>query len=226
MRGSRSLPAESVSGGLTGAPRWFRKLAPSEAFHRTRQGGQWVGVGTHIPVLSDHRGPLLTWHRGDRPVCTEDHLPFHDSLQHSSSFFFKKLYLVLAVRGLRCCVGLSPVAVPGLLTAVASPVAEHRLWGVWASAVAARGLCSCGSQALEHRLSGSGAEALLLCNMWDLPSPGIQPYSPTGRQILHHRTTREALFLLFLNTAPCGACTDSTHTFSILVRGLTAWSGY
>ena len=66
MRGSRSLPAESVSGGLTGAPRWFRKLAPSEAFHRTRQGGQWVGVGTHIPVLSDHRGPLLTWHRGDR----------------------------------------------------------------------------------------------------------------------------------------------------------------
>ena len=67
-------------------------------------------------------------------MCTEEHLPFHDSLEYSSSFFFKNfVYLVLAVQG------LSLVAVPGLLTAVASPVAEHRLWGVWASAVPARG---------------------------------------------------------------------------------------
>ena len=33
--------------------------------------------------------------------------------------------------------GLSPVAVCGLLVAVVSPVAEHRLWGMQASAVAA-----------------------------------------------------------------------------------------
>ena len=162
----------------------------------------------------------------ERDLCAQRNTSLSTIHWNILPLSFFKNYLVLAVQGLRCCVGLSPVAVPGLLTAVASPVAEHRLWGMWVSAVAARGLCSCGSQALEHRLSGCGAEALLLCNMWDLPSPGIQPYSPTGRQILHHRTTREALFLLFLNTAPCGACTDSTHTFSILDRGLTAWSGY
>ena len=139
MRGSRSLPAESVSGGLTGAPRWFRKLAPSEAFHRTRQGGQWVGVGTHIPVLSDHRGPLLTWHRGDRPVCTEEHLPFHDSLQYSSSFFFKKLYLVLAVRGLRCCV-------PGLCAWLRCPGFSLP----WLLLLPSTGSGACGLQQLQH----------------------------------------------------------------------------
>ena len=60
--------------------------------------------------------------------------------------------------GLRCCVrpfsscgqrGLLFVAVLGLLIAVASLVAEHRLW--------ARGLSSCGSWALERRLSSYGA---------------------------------------------------------------------
>ena len=187
MRGSRSLPAVSVSGGLTGAPRWLRKLASSEAFHRrTRQGGQWVGVGIHIPVLTDHRGPLLTGTE-ETDLCAQRNTSLSTIhwtiLPHS--FFKNFVYLVLAVQGLCCRVGLSLVAVPELLTAVASPVAEHRLWGVWASAVPARGPCSCGSQALEHRLSGCGAQALLLCNMWDLPSPGIQPYSPTGRQILH-----------------------------------------
>ena len=57
-----------------------------------------------------------------------------------------------------------------LLTAVASLV-EHR---PWASVVAARGLNSCGSRALEHRLS-SCALTQLLCGMWDLPRPGIEP---------------------------------------------------
>ena len=51
-------------------------------------------------------------------------------------FFFKFIYLFLAVLGLRCCVrafsgcserGLLFVAVHGLLTAVASLVAEHGL---------------------------------------------------------------------------------------------------
>ena len=42
----------------------------------------------------------------------------------------------------------SLVVVQGLLTAVASLVVEHRLY--------ARGLTSCGSQALEHWLSNCG----------------------------------------------------------------------
>ena len=50
----------------------------------------------------------------------------------------------------------SPVAVRGLLVAVPSLAAERGLWGVvfqW--------LPSCGSQALEHRLSVCGTLAYL-----------------------------------------------------------------
>ena len=50
--------------------------------------------------------------------------------------------------------------------------------GARASVVVACGLSSCGSQALERRLSSCGAWALLLCGMWDLPGPGIEPMSP------------------------------------------------
>ena len=55
----------------------------------------------------------------------------------------------------------------------------------------ARGLSSCGSRALEHRLSSCGARAYLLCGMWDLPGPGLEPVSP-------------ALAGGFLTTAPPG----------------------
>ena len=41
--------------------------------------------------------------------------------------------------------GYSPVAAHRLLIAVASLVAEHGHWGMWASAVAARGLSGCGT---------------------------------------------------------------------------------
>ena len=50
--------------------------------------------------------------------------------------------------------------------------------GVRASVVVAHRLSSCGSRALEHRLSSCGAGALLLCGMWDLPGPGLEPTSP------------------------------------------------
>ena len=72
--------------------------------------------------------------------------------------------------GLHCCARalsscgereLLLVAVHGLLTAVASPIAEHRL-GTWASVVVALGLSSC------------GARAKLLRGMWDLPGPGLE----------------------------------------------------
>ena len=54
--------------------------------------------------------------------------------------------------------GLLFVVVHGLLVAVVSLVAEHKLW-VQASVVVAGGLSSCGSRALEHRLSSCGARA-------------------------------------------------------------------
>ena len=47
----------------------------------------------------------------------------------------------------------------GLLTVVASPVAERGLSGAQLSVVAGGVFSSCGSQAPEHRLSSWGARA-------------------------------------------------------------------
>ena len=84
----------------------------------------------------------------------------------SRNFFF---FFFLAVLGLPCCVqafsscgerGLLLVAVCGPLIAVASLVAEHRqALGVHTSLVVARRLRSCGTWALERRLSSCGARA-------------------------------------------------------------------
>ena len=91
----------------------------------------------------------------------------------------------MAVLSVHCCTGFSLVAagrgsslgaVCGLLVAVASLV-EHGLQGLWAPVLVAQGLCSCGSGALEHRLSNCGAWASLFCSMWDLPRPGVEPMS-------------------------------------------------
>ena len=74
--------------------------------------------------------------------------------KHRSSFYFFLIilfiYLFLAVLGLLCYVSCSLVAVQGLLTLVAS-VTEHMLRALRVS--------SCGSQALEHRLSSCGTQA-------------------------------------------------------------------
>ena len=48
----------------------------------------------------------------------------------------------------------------------------------WVSVVVACGVSSCGSRALERRLSSCGARAYLLHGMWDLPGPGLEPGSP------------------------------------------------
>ena len=53
------------------------------------------------------------------------------------------------------------------------------------------GFSSCGTWALEHRLSSCGARAWLLCGMWDLLRPGLKPVSP-------------AMAGRFLTTAPPG----------------------
>ena len=56
---------------------------------------------------------------------------------------------------------------------------EQRLlssYGVWASH--SSGVSCCGSWAPEHQLSICGTWAQLLCRMWYLPGPGIEPVSP------------------------------------------------
>ena len=50
------------------------------------------------------------------------------------------------------------ITVCGPLTIAASLVAEHRLQ--------------------KRRLSSCGSQAQLLCGMWDLPRPGLEPVSP------------------------------------------------
>ena len=72
-----------------------------------------------------------------------------------------------------------------------------------ASVVVACGLSSCGSRALERRLSSCGSWAYLLHGMWDLPGPGIEPVSP-------------ALAGGFLTTAPPGKSGGSFLTSSLL----------
>ena len=61
-------------------------------------------------------------------------------------------------------------------------------WGLLFAVVG--GLRSCGSRALELRIS-CGAQALLFHGMWDLPRPGLERVSP-------------ALAGRFLSTAPPG----------------------
>ena len=69
------------------------------------------------------------------------------------------IYLALVVLGLRCYGGYSLVVDSATLIVVASLVAEHGLWGMWASTVMGRGLSGCGFWALEHRLSSCGSWA-------------------------------------------------------------------
>ena len=66
------------------------------------------------------------------------------------------------------------IAVRGPLSVVASLVAEHRLQ--------------------TRRLSNCGSRAQLLCGMWDLPRPGLEPVSPAlaGRFSANHCASREA----------------------------------
>jgi len=82
-----------------------------------------------------------------------------------SNIFKNNCYLFGAMLGLCCCVdfscskwGYSLALVCRLFIAVTSLVG-HRLWGTQASVIVARGLSICGSRALEHKLSSSGAGA-------------------------------------------------------------------
>ena len=70
------------------------------------------------------------------------------------------LKLMLPVLGLCCCMDFfsscSEQELLWLLIVVTFLGAEHGLSGTRASVVAARGLSSCGSQGLEHRLNSCG----------------------------------------------------------------------
>ena len=93
---------------------------------------------------------------------------FFNSTQLQLFKIYLFIHLFTAVLGLRFCARASSscgkrgpffIAVSGPLTIVASLVVEHRLQ-------------TC-------KLSNCGLRAYLLCGMWDLPRPGLEPMSPT-----------------------------------------------
>ena len=107
--------------------------------------------------------------------------------QGECCYFLKTIYL-LTVLSLCCCVGFS-LAVASRGSSLLQWIGFSLQWLLllWSVGSGVCGLSSCGSWALEHRLSSCGAQADLLCRMWDLPGPGIEPVSScVGRQISHH----------------------------------------
>ena len=120
----------------------------------------------------------------------------------------------MAVLGLRFCArafsscgkrGPLFIAVRGPLTIVASLVAEHRLQ--------------------KRRLSSCGSRAQLLCGMWDLPRPGLEPVFPAlaGRLSTTAPPGKPKLCLLIPPSCPppfSPTCSISYLVLFILETGL------
>ena len=111
-------------------------------------------------------------------------IPYQFTNMYNLLSFFKRFLYILAVVAwpFVAALGLSLVAVTGGCSSLQFTGFSLR-WlfscgaqavGVQASIVAVLGLSCCSSWAPELALS-SGAQALLLCSMWDLPRPGVKP---------------------------------------------------
>ena len=94
--------------------------------------------------------------------------------------------------------GLLFFVVRGLLLVVASLVAERRLQGTRASAVAAPRLWSTNSVVVVRGLRGP------MCDMWVLPGPGLDPMS-------------SALAGGFLTTGPLGKSNPSGFSVQLFM---------
>ena len=107
--------------------------------------------------------------------------------------FFFLINLFLPELGLRCCTrALLQLRRAGGYSSLRC-VGFSLRWFLLLQSMGSRcvGFSSCGSWALERRLSSCGTRAQLLRGMWDLPGPGFRPGSP-------------ALAGGFLTTAPPG----------------------
>ena len=110
---------------------------------------------------------------------------FHYFLTSIVSFFFeKKLFIYLFIYFWLCWVfvavcRLSLVAASGGYSLLQC-MGFSLWWLLLLRSMGSRhtGFSSCGSRALEHRLSSCGARAQLLCGMWYLLGPGLEPVSP------------------------------------------------
>ena len=122
-------------------------------------------------------------------------------------FIYLFIYLFLSALGLCCCArafsscsdrGLLFVVVNRLLIVVSSLVAEHRF-----QVHGLQQLCHTGSVVVTHRLSSCGAQAQLLCGMWDPPGPVLKTMSlhwQVDSQSLRHQGS--PLAIISLNKLP------------------------
>ena len=98
----------------------------------------------------------------------------------SCNFIFIYLFIYFWLRWVFVAVrGLSLVAASGVYSSLQCAGFSLR-WLLLLRSTGSRcvGFSSCGSRALERRLSSCGARAQLLPSMWDLPGPGLEPMSP------------------------------------------------
>ena len=154
----------------------------------------WLWYWTTVLQEVTIRGNWIKGHRFS--LCSISFFLFFFFLKGIPFIFiiYLFIYLFLAVLGLRFCArafsscgkrGPFFIVVHGPLTITASLVAEHRLQ--------TRRLSSCGSWALELRLSNCGSRAQLLRGMWDLHQTRARTRVPCiSRWILNHCATREA----------------------------------
>ena len=106
--------------------------------------------------------------------------------------FLKFIYLFLAALRLHCCVRASHC----------SGFSSCGAWtlGMRASVVVARRLTSCGSRALEYRLSSYGCMGLVALRHVGSSRTRAQTLVPCiGRQILNYCTTREVPLLFIFD---------------------------
>ena len=97
-----------------------------------------------------------------------------------SLFVFNKfIYLFLATLGLCCCArAFSSCSEWGYSSLRCTGFSLRWLHLLQSMGSRCTGFSSCGSRALELRLSSCGARALLLRGMWDLPRPGLSNPRP------------------------------------------------
>ena len=104
--------------------------------------------------------------------------------------------------GLCCCAwAFSSCSEGGYSSLWCTDFSLRWLLFLWSVGSRHAGFSSCGSRALEGKLSSCGTWALLLRSMWDLPGPGLEPVSP-------------ALAGEFLTTAPPGKSKSLCETHS------------
>ena len=157
-----------------------------------------LGVHTLVVFFFLHMYQFLSVHF---KALSFKYFKLFSHIQKSHFLSFYKLYLFLAVLGLRAVCGLSLVAVSmdcslvvlRLLIAVASLVVKHRLQGEQASVSAVLGLSNCGSGAQQFWHT-----SLLALRYVESSQTRDHTGVPcTGSWILNHWTTREVLEVSF-----------------------------